>query len=112
MCGVASFGRPDVGRMHAPIFMYRRGGGGDGRDAYDDETLPPPHGAIAATSNGVSIFCRSAPYTFQGTAAQQQHDAERSGRAERITSVLIAALLARPIRRLEAIYPGIPCDAP
>mgnify|MGYP001550538091 FL=1 len=31
--------------------------GGDGRDAYDDETLPPPHGAIAATSNGVSLFC-------------------------------------------------------
>ena len=86
--------------------------GGDGRDAYDDETLPPPHGAIAATSNGVSIFCRSAPYTFQGTAAQQQHDPKRSGRAERITSVITAALLARPIRRLEAIYPGIPCDAP
>ena len=94
-----------------PRFL-RTAVGVDGRDAYDDETLPPPHGAIAATSNGVSIFCRSAPYTFQGTAAQQQHDAERSGRAERITSVLIAALLARPIRRLEAIYPGIPCDAP
>ena len=101
------------GGTYSPHFCLPAvGGGGDGRDAYDDETLPPPHGAIAATSNGVGIFCRSAPYTFQGTAAQQQYDAERSGRAERITSVLIAALLARPIRRLEAIYPGIPCDAP
>jgi len=39
-----------------PRFL-RTAVGVDGRDAYDDETLPPPHGAIAATSNGVSIFC-------------------------------------------------------